>query len=72
MIHLLNEPFALILIVACHRPAAAAAAAAAADFEVDCVVRMEADECRCVYGYLSRAHKQPDGAARVLTLTSTS
>ena len=32
---------------------------------------MEEEECRCVYGSLSRAHKLPNGAGRVLALTRT-
>ena len=61
----MREPFIGRLTVTCHWPLAAA------DFEVEFVERMEEEECRCVYGSLSRAHKLPNGADRVLALTRT-
>ena len=42
-----------------------------ADFEIDFLEHLGEEECRYVYGSLSRACQLPDGSGRVLALTRT-
>jgi hypothetical protein len=68
--HLCKPHRASILRSAFHLPLSLAGWLLPVDFEVD-FVGLGEDECRSVYGRLSRAHRLPDGAVRVLALTRT-